>query len=108
MFGRIDPHDANAFSAWYEAKRAGWLAGREKRAIISHDVLCSHTPLMPTLTLLGAGLVGWVVVSRAGARTDASGEYDESAVVERTGQAMGEFGDALSQAGRKRTGLVGW
>lgn len=39
MIGRIDPHDANVFSAWYEAKRAGWLAGREEGAVISHDIL---------------------------------------------------------------------
>lgn len=39
MIGRIDPHDANAFSSWYEAKRTGWLAGREKGAVVSHDIL---------------------------------------------------------------------
>ncbi|WP_017584858.1 GNAT family N-acetyltransferase [Nocardiopsis ganjiahuensis] len=39
MIARIDPHDAHAFSAWYEAKREGWLAGREEGAVISHDLL---------------------------------------------------------------------
>ncbi|MBB5492387.1 NADPH-dependent FMN reductase [Nocardiopsis metallicus] len=65
----------------------------------------AHTPLMPTLTLLGAVLVDCVVVSRAGARTNASGEYDEPAVVERMALAMGKFADALSYADRKNTGL---
>lgn len=39
MTARIDPHDATAFSAWYEAYRTAWLAGRENGAVISHDVL---------------------------------------------------------------------
>lgn len=39
MIGRIDPHDASTFSAWYQAQRAGWLAGRQEGAVIAHDML---------------------------------------------------------------------
>ena len=39
MISRIDPHDGNAFTDWYRAKRAGWLFEREGGAIISLDGL---------------------------------------------------------------------
>jgi GNAT superfamily N-acetyltransferase len=39
MIAQLDPRDATAYSAWYEAFRTGWLAGRRSGAIISHDVL---------------------------------------------------------------------
>ena len=70
----------------------------------------AHAPLMPTLTLLGAVLVDSVTVSRAGARTDTAGEYDDPVVLERMGLAMDEFVDALSYSDRKRAveGIIGW
>jgi len=58
----------------------------------------AHAPLMPTLTLLGAVLVDCVVVSRAGSRTDAAGEYDDPSVVERMRLAVAELEDALDHA----------
>lgn len=62
----------------------------------------AHTPLMPTLTLLGAILVDCVVISRAGARTDARGEYTDPAVVERMRLAAAELEEALGYASTKR------
>ncbi|MEU2945267.1 NADPH-dependent FMN reductase [Nocardiopsis alba] len=56
----------------------------------------AHAPLMPTLTLLGAVLVDCVVVSRAGSRVDAGGEYVDPAVVERVRLAVAELEDALA------------
>lgn len=62
----------------------------------------AHTPLMPTLTLLGAILVDCVVVSRTGARTDASGRFTDPAVVDRVRLAVGELEEALGYAAHKR------
>ncbi|GHD25724.1 NADPH-dependent FMN reductase [Nocardiopsis kunsanensis] len=62
----------------------------------------AHTPLMPTLTLLGAILVDCAVVSRAGTRTDASGRFTEPAVVGRVRLAVGELEEALGHAAHKR------
>ncbi|MBR8744081.1 NADPH-dependent FMN reductase [Nocardiopsis sp. MG754419] len=65
----------------------------------------AHAPLMPTLTLLGAVLVDCVVVSRAGSRVDAQGEYEDPAVVERMRLAVAELEAALSYADRRSGGL---
>ncbi|MEU3017439.1 NADPH-dependent FMN reductase [Nocardiopsis sp. NPDC007018] len=62
----------------------------------------AHTPLMPTLTLLGAVLVDCVVVSRAGSRVDATGRYADPSVVERTRLAVAELEEALRYASVKR------
>ncbi len=62
----------------------------------------AHAPLMPTLTLLGAVLVDCVVVSRAGSRTNARGEYTDPSVVERMRLAVTELEEALGYAAVRR------